>query len=122
MKGTSINLFTAGIILGSIFIPASEFPVRRSRSADLPHEVVFRETDMTEEKTGSVILLARSRDGNDAEEIPTDQIRFFLIRTDLSMSDCQRSGAWGGSYAPGTTVFRNLEGNDEYFERINREY
>ena len=64
-------------------------------------------------------------------------VQFFLNHTDPSMSDYQRPGAWGGSYAPGdnmdgdeyiTTVSRikfnltrNLGGNYTCGKRVNRE-
>jgi hypothetical protein len=74
MKGISITLLTVRVALvGSIFIAAPAFA-----SPSPPYELIY-ETDETTEETGSIILTCR--DGPTAENLPVDEVLFFLNRS-----------------------------------------
>ena len=99
MKETSITLFTARIILGSIFIAASAFAIQNRLS--------LRVEWLPDQETILILSYHNSISGN-AEDIPTPSgMQFFLKRTDLHISPINFN------------LIRRLEGYYECGKRVN---
>lgn len=106
---------------------SNQSPVRRPRSAHLPHEVIF-ETDGTTEQTGSVIVRCRNEI---SENIPLSRkVKFWLNWTNphdpsASTSLQERDDFNVVEFDPYGIKFnltRGLEGNYTCGQRVNESY
>lgn len=103
---------------------SNQFPVRRPRSAHLPHEVIL-ETDLTIEQTGSIVLLCRD---DFAENIPVSEVKFWLNLTDpcdpsTNTTSLRKRGDFNvdevDNYRIKFTLTRGLEGNYTCGRHVN---